>query len=312
MGLIDTLHPAFQERLEAAGHTCVHLEQTIPAALPKLLEEVDGIALRSRISITADFLDAVPTLKFIARSGAGMEHIDVSACTERKVSCYSSPEGNRVAVAEHAMGMLLALMNKVCAANNSVRQGHWDREAHRGMELAGKTVGIIGYGRMGTAFAQRLQGFDVTVLAYDKYREDYGDQYAQASSLEEIQARADVLSIHTPLTQETDGMVNGAFIDAFAKPFWFINTARGKIVSTADLLIALNGKQVLGACLDVLEYESTSFQQVKINTTTSHKLFEHPNVLLTPHVAGWTIESKRKLAEVLADKLIQDAKDGKL
>lgn len=310
IGLIDNLHPAFKERMEAEGHTCLDLATTVPAALPELLNNVDGIAIRSRISIDEEFLDSVPSLKFIARSGAGMEHVDMLACAQRNVSCYSSPEGNRVAVGEHAVGMLLALMNKICIADTSVRNGTWNREYHRGFELSGKTVGIIGYGRMGTAFAQRLQGFDVTVLAYDKYKKNYSDEFAQEASLEELKAKADVLSIHTPFTQETDRLVNTPFITSFKKPFWFINTARGKIVNTGDLLDALDTGKILGACLDVLEFESSSFQQIGHASEILHRAHQHPNILFTPHVAGWTVESKRKLAEVLADKIIKDVKDG--
>lgn len=310
IALIDKLHPVFNELVEAAGHEIVDHTRAIPAALPELLSTIDGIAMRSRISIDEEFLDANPSLKFIARSGAGLEHIDIDACERKGVVVFASPEGNRVAVGEHALGMLLGIMNKLQSANSSVREGLWNREAHRGYEIAGKTVGIIGYGRMGTAFAQRLQGFDCKVLAYDKYRTNYGDNFAREASLEELHEQAEILSIHTPLTDETDGMVNQAFILSFKKPFWFINTARGKIVHTADLLNALDDELVLGACLDVLEFESSSFQQLSATNPVLNRARKHAKIIFSPHVAGWTVESKRKLGEVLAQKIINYAENG--
>lgn len=310
IALIDNLHPSFEKIMQAYPASCLDLTSTDPAELPEALIGVDGIAMRSRISITAEFLDKVPSLKFIARSGAGMEHIDEEACAERGIKCYNSPEGNCEAVSEHALGMLLALMNRIHLGDRSVRSGKWEREIHRGFELAGKTIGIIGYGLIGSAFAKRLRGFDVRILANDKYKSGFSDEEVQESSVAQIQEEADVLSIHTPITEFTEQLVNADFIAGFKKPFWFINTARGKIVNTEHLLDALDNGKILGACLDVIEYETSSFQDLEEVPHTLKRAWEHHNILFTPHVAGWSIESKRKLAEVLAHKIINDMNNG--
>ena len=243
-------------------------------------------------------------LKFIARVGAGLESIDFDYAEERGIQLIAAPEGNRNAVGEHALGMLLSLMNKLNQANQSVRYGHWIREGHRGNELEGKTVGIIGYGNMGKSFAKKLQGFDVEVICYD-ILPNIGNQNAKQVSLKELQQKADILSLHTPWTSETNQMVNREFINAFAKPFWFLNTARGKSVVTTDLVEALQTGKILGAGLDVLEYEKLSFETLFENDkpVAFDYLLKAENVLLTPHIAGWTFESHEKLAQVIVDKI---------
>jgi D-3-phosphoglycerate dehydrogenase len=262
--------------------------------------------LRSKFKITAAIIDSAPNLKCIARVGAGMENIDVAYATQKGIACVNSPEGNRDAVAEHTIGMLLCLFNNITKANAEVKSGKWLREENRGIELHGKTIGIIGYGNMGTAFAQRLQGFGVKVLAYDKYKTNFGTEFVKETYLEEIFQQANVLSIHTPLTEETNYLINDAFLNSFKKNIYIINTARGKCLNTADLVKSIENKKVLGACLDVLEYEAVSFEGIdykKIPQPMQY-LLKSDKVVLTPHIAGWTKESNIKLAEFLAEKII--------
>lgn len=266
----------------------------------------DGIVIRSRFKIDKDFIDAAPNLKFIARVGAGLESIDVEYAKKKGIELFAAPEGNRNAVGEHALGMLLNLLNKLNKANREVHQGLWNREDNRGIELDGKIVGIIGYGNMGKAFAKKLRGFDVNVLCYD-ILDGVGDENATQVRIEELQLHADIVSLHTPWTPETNNMVNSKFIKKFQKPFWFINTARGKSVVTADLVLGLIEGKILGAGLDVLEYERDSFE----NLFHEHhippdlqELMYLENVLLSPHVAGWTVESHEKLATTIAHKII--------
>jgi D-3-phosphoglycerate dehydrogenase len=276
----------------------------------KTIAHYDGLVIRSRFSIDKTFIDAASKLRFIARVGAGLENIDVDYAGSKDITLISAPEGNRNAVGEHALGMLLSLFNNLNKADKEVRSGQWNREGNRGVELDGKTVGLIGYGNMGKAFAKKLRGFEVEVLCYD-IKEGVGDTHARQVSLQELQAQADVLSLHTPQTPLTMGMVNKAFIDAFRKPFWLINTARGKSVVTQDLVDALKNGKLLGAGLDVLEYEKSSFENLfKTEQIGSNQLPEafnyliHSNrVLLSPHVAGWTVESHEKLAQTIVDKI---------
>jgi D-3-phosphoglycerate dehydrogenase len=271
------------------------------------INKYDGIVIRSRFTIDKTFLDAATRLKFIARVGAGLENIDCDYAEKKGVYLISAPEGNCNAVGEHALGMLLSLFNKLNKADREVRQGKWLREENRGVELDGKTVGLIGYGNMGKAFSKKLQGFDVDVLCYD-IKENVGDEYTKQVSLMELQEQADVLSLHTPQTPLTLNMINSEFINSFSKPFWFINTARGKSVVTADLVSSLQSGKILGAGLDVLEYEKTSFENLFKRSDEAmplafRYLIQAENVLLTPHVAGWTLESKEKLAQTIVDKI---------
>ena len=303
----DSNHPTLIKELAGAGH---HNIEAYTQSEEEILENqhlYDGIVIRSRFKIGKKFIDAAPNLKFIARVGAGLESIDVEYAESRGIDLFSAPEGNRNAVGEHALGMLLSLFNKLNQADRQVREGLWYREANRGVELDGKTVGIIGYGNMGKAFAKKLRGFEVEVLCYD-IKEGVGDQDARQVNLKELQEKADILSLHTPFTPQTNKMVNENFIKAFAKPFWLINTARGKSVVTADLVAALQNKKILGAGLDVLEYEKSSFENLfNIEDNMPEELQElliMKNVLLSPHVAGWTIESHEKLARTIVSKIL--------
>jgi D-3-phosphoglycerate dehydrogenase / 2-oxoglutarate reductase len=301
---LDSNHPILWEQLETLGFenhqdfTCSKTE------IEAKIANYHGIIIRSRFKIDKNFLDKASNLQFIARVGAGLESIDCSYAISKGIQLVAAPEGNRNAVGEHALGMLLSLMNKLNQANKSVKNGHWIREGHRGYELEGKTVGIIGYGNMGKSFAKKLRGFDVDVLCYD-ILSNVGDANAKQVSLEELQQKSDVLSLHTPWTPETDKMVNNDFIAAFSKPFWFINTARGNSVVTADLVTALQSGKVLGAGLDVLEYEKLSFEKLFEDERPEafDYLLKAENVLLSPHIAGWTFESHQKLAQVIVDKI---------
>ncbi|MEX2379901.1 MAG: NAD(P)-dependent oxidoreductase, partial [Vicingaceae bacterium] len=266
----------------------------------------EGAVIRSKFKFDREVFDVAPHLKWIARSGAGMENIDTELAEKRGVKCFNSPEGNRDAVAEHSIGMLLTLFNQLIQADAEVRMGEWNREKNRGIELKGKTVGILGYGFMGGAFAKRLKGFDVNVIAYDKYKSGFGNDFVQEVDLPTLFDQSDVLSLHLPLTEETTFMVNANFINRFKKPIYLINTARGKNVKTADLVTALKSGRVLGACLDVLEYEKTSFESLKTDELTEdfQYLRTSNKVILSPHVAGWTQESYVKLSTVLAEKIL--------
>ncbi|WP_029034482.1 2-hydroxyacid dehydrogenase [Salinimicrobium terrae] len=308
----DSNHPTLLKQLEAAGHYNVEAYEQSPQEILENQHLYDGIVIRSRFKIDKVFLDAAPNLKFIARVGAGLESIDVEYAEKRGVTLFSAPEGNRNAVGEHALGMLLSLFNKLNKADRQVREGLWYREANRGVELEGKIVGIIGYGNMGRSFAKKLKGFEVEVLCYD-ILERVGDHYARQVSLEEFRRECDVVSLHTPWTPLTNKMIDRKFINAFAKPFWLINTARGKSVVTEDLVAALQEKKILGAGLDVLEYEKGSFESLFSEDAEMPKALQEllimSNVLLSPHIAGWTVESHRKLADTIAQKIIEHFKD---
>lgn len=302
---LDTNHPLLLEQLNALGFTNDEDYTSSKTEIEAKIHEYDGFIIRSRFKIDKAFLDKATNLKFIGRVGAGLENIDCDYASSKGVTLISAPEGNRNAVGEHALGMLLSLFNKLNSADEEVRQGQWRREENRGVELDGKTVGLIGYGNMGNAFAKKLKGFDVDVLCYD-IKDNLGNDNAKQVSLEELQEKADVLSLHTPETPLTINMVNHDFIDNFKKPFWLINTARGKSVVTQDLVNALKSGKILGAGLDVLEYEKSSFEDMFSDNQLPEAfqyLITTPNVLLTPHVAGWTVESKIKLAQTIVDKI---------
>ncbi|HSQ45643.1 MAG TPA: NAD(P)-dependent oxidoreductase, partial [Lutibacter sp.] len=265
----------------------------------------EGIVIRSRFNIDQQFLDKSTNLKFIARVGAGLESIDVIYAEEKGIQLISAPEGNRNAVGEHALGMILALFNNLKKADIEIRQGKWLREANRGIELEGKTVGIIGYGNMGKAFAKKLKGFEVELICYD-IKEGVGDENCKQVTLDELQQKTDVLSVHTPFNKLSHQMINGQFINNFIKSFYLINTARGSAVVTDDLVEALKTKKILGACLDVLEYEKLSFENLFENDAFPEAfdyLIHAENVLLSPHIAGWTVESNLKLAQTIVDKV---------
>ena len=303
---LDTVHPILEQRLTSHGFECVDATALSREECERIISDAFGIVVRSRFPMDASFLSAAPALKFIARSGAGMENIDEEYAKQHAITLFNAPEGNCNAVAEHALGMLLSLFNRLTLADQEVRSGKWDREGNRGVELDGKTVGIIGYGNNGRAFAKKLRGFDVHVLAYDKYVHGFGDEHVQEVSMEEIYAQADVLSFHIPQNEETLFMANQAFFDRFGRPIYLINLSRGKIVETSALVKGLKSTRILGACLDVLEYEKASFESFFEQEIPEdfHFLLQSDKVILSPHVGGWTHESYFKLSNVLADKIL--------
>ncbi|WP_353777371.1 NAD(P)-dependent oxidoreductase [Winogradskyella sp. 3972H.M.0a.05] len=301
---IDSNHPLLLEQLNDLGLTNEEDYYSSKSEIEAKIHNYDGIIIRSRFKIDKPFLDKAINLKFIGRVGAGLENIDCDYAEQKGIHLIAAPEGNRNAVGEHSLALLLALFNKITKANAEVNRGLWLREENRGVELDGKTVGLIGYGNMGKAFAKKLRGFDVDVLCYD-IKPDVGDENAKQVSLKELQEKADVLSLHTPQTELTINMVNSEFINGFKKPFWLINTARGKSVVTKDLVAALQSGKILGAGLDVLEYEKSSFESLfnlEVPETFRY-LIEADNVILSPHVAGWTEESKILLAQTVVDKI---------
>jgi D-3-phosphoglycerate dehydrogenase len=305
---IDSVHPILEEKLTQAGFLCQRHFKSSFEELQNILPQAYGLVIRSRFTIDGTFLAFCPNLGFIARSGSGLENIDVKLCETLNIRLYNSPEGNRNAVAEHALGMLLGLMNKLNKAHQEVKHGLWDREGNRGEELDGKTIGIIGYGNNGAAFAKKLRGFDVRVLAYDKYKSGFGDYQVQECTLEALQEQADILSFHVPQNKETKHFFNNEFLGQMAKPFYLLNLSRGKVVLTAALVEGLKSGQIKGAGLDVLEYEQKSFESFFDQEMPAdfQYLVSADNVCLTPHVGGWTTESYVKLSSVLADKILAD------
>ena len=302
---IDSNHPLLWDQLEQAGFVNHKDFTSSKEEIEAKIQDYHGIVIRSRFKIDKTFLDKATNLQFIARVGAGLESIDCDYAESKNIALIAAPEGNRNAVAEHSLGMILSLFNNLNQADAEIRAGHWNRESNRGHELDGKTVGIIGYGNMGKAFAKKLRGFEANVLCYD-IQENVGDANAKQVSFAEFQQKVDVLSLHLPWTPETDKMVNSEFINGFAKPIWIINTSRGKNIVTADLVSALQSKKVLGAGLDVLEYEKLSFETLFQEATTPEAfqyLLNAKNVILTPHIAGWTVESHERLAQVIVDKI---------
>ncbi len=305
---LDEVHPILSERLIKAGHTCIQATQSSLEETKKAVVNADGIVIRARFRLDEDILQHAKQLKFIARSGAGMENIDANYCKSRNIQLYNAPEGNRNAVGEHALGMLLSLLNNLNKGDKEVRSGKWDREGNRGEELDGKTVGIIGFGNNGRAFAKKLRGFEVNVLAYDKYKTNFGNEFVQEASLEDIYKNTDIVSFHVPQNEETIFMGNTSFFDHFLKPIILLNLSRGKIIETKALVDALKNSKVKAAGLDVLEYEKSSFEsffEQEIPPAFQY-LLSAENVILSPHVGGWTKESYFKLSDVLAYKILKD------
>ncbi|MBI1646221.1 2-hydroxyacid dehydrogenase [Capnocytophaga sp. 051621] len=303
---IDKNHPLMLSQLSAQGFENEEDYTNTKEAIESKIADYDGIIIRSRFPIDKTFLDKATRLKFIGRVGAGLENIDGAYAESKGITLIAAPEGNRNAVGEHTLGMLLALLNKFKKANNEIKNGKWLREENRGWELDGKTIGIIGYGNMGKSFAKKLRGFDCNVICYD-ILPDKGDENAKQVTLVDFFRQADIVSLHTPQTPQTEKMINTAFINSFAKSFWFLNTARGKNVVTDDLVNALKNGKVLGAGLDVLEYEKASFEDFFSDGQMPESfkyLLDADNVILTPHIAGWTLESKEKLAQIIVDKII--------
>lgn len=302
---LDTNHPLLINQLKDLGFQNDEDYTSSKLEIETKIHNYDGFIIRSRFKIDKAFLDKATNLKFIGRVGAGLENIDCEYTSSKNIELIAAPEGNRNAVGEHSLGMLLSLFNKLNKADYEVRNGKWLREENRGLELDGKTIGLIGYGNMGKSFAKKLRGFDVDVLCYD-IKPNVGDENCTQVSLQQIQHKADVLSLHTPQTELTKNMINVNFINSFRKPFWLINTARGTSVITKDLVEALKSGKILGAGLDVLEYEESSFENLFIDNKMPDAfqyLIKAENVILSPHVAGWTIESKERLAQTIVDKI---------
>ena len=300
----DKTHEVLPQRLREAGFDVSVEPDHDYESLVQAAQGCEGLVVRSKVIVDSAFIDRVPSLRCIGRVGAGMETIDVDYAEAHGVCCLNSPEGNRDAVGEHAVGLLLALFDNIARADGEVRRGLWQREANRGLEVGGKTVGIIGFGNMGRAFAKRLSGFGCRVIYYDKYLQETPEGLERVS-LETLQREADVVSFHVPLTAETRHYLDADFIAAMARPFYLINTARGAVVDTAALVSALESGKVLGAALDVLEYENMQADGLGDVPESVQYLMQSPRTVLTPHVAGWTVESKYKLAAVLADKMIE-------
>ena len=293
--IYDTLNKWNFEVIDGRGFTTEDIKNHL---------DINGIFIRSSIPLNATLLSQFKYLKFIARPGAGLENIDLNYCQQADIRVFRSPEGNRDALAEHTMGMILSLLNNINSANTEVKNGVWLREENRGIELNGKVFALIGYGFMGEALARRLSGFDVQVIAYDKYKSNFSDPYVKEVDMNYIFNNADFVSLHTPQSSETKKLVNSTFINSFKKPFFLINTARGQSVVLEDLLKGIENKKIKGACLDVMELESPSFERFSYTDDPTFKsLAQYKNVIFTPHIAGWTQESKEKMALVILDKI---------
>lgn len=304
---LDKAHPYLEAYLTEHGFNCHTDTTSSKSEVEAFVEQFQGLVMRSRFSIDKAFLEKASKLQFLAREGVGVEHIDVDFAESSGIKVLISPEGSRDTVAEHALGLLLCLTNNLSRADRQVRSGQWVREANRAVELKGKTLGILGYGNMGSAFARRLQGFGVRVLAYDKFKTGFGDAFAEESSLETLFQEADVLSAHIPYAADNHHFINAVFLNSFRKNIYIVNTARGLILNTADLVDNLKSGKVLGAALDVLEYEETSFDKFRLDQLPPafDYLTHADNVVLSPHIAGWSFESKEKHAKVLAEKILK-------
>lgn len=297
--IVDDIHPVFLKSMESIGALVDYRPDIQFEEAESIIEGYQGLIIRSKFKVTPGFLDRGTKLQIIGRAGAGVDNIDTNYAAKKNIHLVSAPEGNCDAVAEHMLGMLLALFNKIVIGNAEIREGKWLREANRGIELAGRTVALIGYGNNGQAMARKLSGFGVNILAYDKYKTGFGNDLVKEADMEEIFEKTDILSLHIPLTDETRAMVNRPYIESFKKPIFFLNGARGEIVAIEDVIDALNKKKILGACMDVLPKEKMAELQGADWFST---LIGFENVILTPHVAGWSVESYYKISKVLAEK----------
>lgn len=307
IAILDDVHPIIIETLEQYNCELINHKETTYSDFKNVIANYDGILLRSRIKMNKELLEKASSLKFIGRPGAGLENIDLIYCDNHNIDVFRSPEGNMDAVGEHALGLLFTLFNNLNKSINEVKNGIWLREDNRGVELKGKTVGILGYGYMGSTFAKKLSGLGVNTIAHDKYISGFENDFVKEVSLNELFEQTDVLSIHTPLTEETIGMINKAFISNFKKPIYIINTARGKSLVTKDIVELIKSKKVLGVCLDVLEYESSSFEFLDEDNIPKPLdfLLNSNKAVITPHIAGWTHEAKYKMGKVLVEKIIK-------
>ena len=300
---LDTTHPFLGKELEKIGFTNYYDFKTIKSDLK--ISDFFGIIIRSRISIDKNFIDKCKNLKFIARIGSGIENIDVDYAKQKGIQIISTPEGNSNAVGEHALGMLLSILNNINSSNTEVKKGIWNRESNRGIELNNKTVGLIGYGNTGKSFAKKLNGFDVNTIFYD-IKKIKRDNYANPVSLNYLKDNSDIISLHVSMTEESIGLINKNFIESCAKPFWLINTSRGSCIIINDLVKGLKDGKVLGAGLDVIAFEKKSFEKLTVNENDQSNLNylnSSNNVILTPHIAGWTQESKIRLVKIALEKI---------
>nr|AOE11236.1 D-3-phosphoglycerate dehydrogenase [uncultured bacterium] len=305
VALLDDFSPLIQQTLSNWNWQVINGQNWSLKDYKKNASQLEGIIIRSKFPLSKEHLLMAKKLKFIGRPGSGLENIDLKYCKENNIEVFRSPEGNRDALAEHTLGMLLSLLNHLNIVDVEVRNNIWEREKNRGTELKGKVMAIIGYGYMGKAFAQRLMGFEMEVIAYDKYISGFGNSHVEEVSLEEIFQRADIVSLHTPLSTETIEIMNSSLFEKFKKPIVVINTARGKSLVVEDLIDSLNSKKIIGACLDVLDIESSNFNLNKATSQSFEKLKKFNNVILSPHIAGWSYESKEKMAQVILEKIRQ-------
>lgn len=299
--IVDDIHEILLEKFDKAGIDYNYQPNIMRAEAEKIISGYAGLIIRSKFQVDQAFIDLAPSLQFIGRSGAGMDNIDEDYAISKGIKLFPANEGNCDAVAEHMLGMLFSLMNNLNRGNNEIKNGVWRREENRGYELKGRTVALIGYGHNGQAMAKKLSGFDVNVIAYDKYKTGFSDQYATEVSMEEVVRQADVLSFHIPLTRETKGLVDEEYLFHFRKPIFFLMGARGGIVDIPAVLKAMDSGKILGAAFDVLPIEKFPALGEQEWYTD---LISRDNVLLSPHVAGWTFESYFKLSDILADKII--------
>lgn len=299
--IVDDLHEILLEKLNNAGISYNYQPLMTREEAENCIADYDGLIIRSKFQVDKTFMDLAPNLYMIGRSGAGMDNIDEAYAHSRGIKLFSANEGNCDAVGEHLIGMLLSLMNHLNRGNREIQNSLWQRESNRGYELKGRTVALIGYGHNGKAMAKKLSGFDVNVIAYDKYKTGFSDQYVKEVSMEEIIKHADVLSFHIPLTRETKNLVNNEYLFHFKKPIFFLMGARGGIVEIPAILKALDQGKILGAAFDVLP---TEIFPTLAEQDWFADLISRENVILSPHVAGWTFESYFKLSDILADKII--------
>jgi D-3-phosphoglycerate dehydrogenase / 2-oxoglutarate reductase len=304
--IVDEVHEIFHQMMEEAGHVVQEKLSLSKAELMAEIPSYDVLLVRSKFYIDKEIIEVMPTDFIIARAGAGMDNIDEEYAIRRKIKLLNAPEGNRDAVAEHAIGMLLTLVRNINKADREIRDGIWLREENRGYELKGKTIGIIGYGNTGRSLAKKLSGFDMNIIAYDKYLSNFPDEYARQVSIKTLQEESDIISLHVPLSSETRHMINRHFFDTMQKKAILINTSRGKVIKTSDLVEALKIGKVLGACLDVLEDERINSLQGD-DYEWYKELVSAKNVVLSSHIAGWTYESYEKISVVLAQKLLLNA-----
>jgi D-3-phosphoglycerate dehydrogenase len=303
--IVDDIHPIFIDIVQSAGLTVDYKPFITYEETCACISDYQVLVLRSKFKVDPELIDLAKKLKVIARAGAGVDNIDIDYAKQKDIQLISANEGNCDAVGEHMLGMLLSLSNNLCVGDSEIRKGKWLREENRGFELGGKSIALIGYGNNGQAMARKLSGFDVEILAYDKYRINYSDAFVKESTMAEIFEKADIISLHIPLTTETKEMINERFISQFKKPFYFLNGSRGEVVNMTDVLVGLESKKILGAAFDVLPVEKFP---ALTSTNWFEKLKKYPNVLLSPHIAGWTTESYYKIAKVLAEKLVAVAK----